>query len=911
MRGKIVLIGMLLVGPAWQPEAGIAYAIGSSETESIEEVSGYYFIYYDGGEREIVINENVKLTLTGWSNDSRSSVNGKIEIQKDSSNQIEDITFQVSDELNEFAVSETEIIQFRLASSDSFKVEQVNPQELNEQFTVVAENENGTSIEEIKTVDEKGTVIKNQGLIYYSTDESQQKTVITEADYYTLNSDVEPTREAISSQENLIVSENDNSQVTEKASLEPVQSFSTSSIGIPSIKYTTHVQDYGWLGNVSDGATSGTEGQAKRLEAIKIALDNAPYTGGVSYKTHVQGYGWLNNVSNGAISGTSGESKRLEAIQINLTGEMAVHYDVYYRVHAETYGWLDWAKNGESAGTQGLSKRLEAIDIVLVEKGGAAPGLTNKPLVIDPSVVYTTHVQDYGWLSKVSDGKMSGTAGQAKRLEAVKISLENVPYTGGISYKTHVQGYGWLNNVSNGALSGTSGESKRLEAIQINLNGEMAEHFDVYYRVHAETYGWLDWAKNGASAGTAGLSKRLEAIEVVLVEKGGAAPGSTNKPFIDIAVVYNHNNYGITVNNALIMQMKVTPQTDKYSNAPAYASSQYLNIVNGGSISGINANLRTSPITTVQNNIAVNVVKGTLFKVLRDNVTGESVSGSTKWYEIEYDGKILYIHSSLATINLRLGQVTSDTLNIREEKSTASHIYGSLKKGALISIIEEGTDGWYRVNYGSFRNAKSADVQYYLDPAKFVNDEKQRFQFMNLTKLSGITAGTLNKYLIGKGSLENQGQAFIDAGFKYGINEVYLMAHTLLETGYGGSTLAKGVVYNGRVVYNMYGIGAVDSNVILGGAKTAYEKGWFTPYDAIVGGAAFIEDSYLSGNNYHNTVQNTLYEMRWNPEVMATKSIASHQYASDIGWAYKQVNIMYDVYKIQPYTIHLEIPVYK
>ena len=103
---------------------------------------------------------------------------------------------------------------------------------------------------------------------------------------------------------------------------------------------------------------------------------------------------------------------------------MAKHYDIYYRVHAETYGWLGWAKNGASAGTEGLSKRLEAIEIVLVAKGGAAPGSTNNPFIMNPSVVYSTHVQDYGWLAGVSDGKMSGTEGQAKRMEAIKISLE-------------------------------------------------------------------------------------------------------------------------------------------------------------------------------------------------------------------------------------------------------------------------------------------------------------------------------------------------------------------------------------------------------------------------------------------------------------------------------------------------------
>ncbi|MCI9629481.1 MAG: hypothetical protein HFE37_01190, partial [[Clostridium] cocleatum] len=44
--------------------------------------------------------------------------------------------------------------------------------------------------------------------------------------------------------------------------------------------------------------------------------------------------------------------------------------------------------------------------------------------------------------------------------------------------------------------------------------------------------GWLGWAKNGGKAGSEGMSKRLEGIEIVLVTKGGMAPGSTSSSFI-------------------------------------------------------------------------------------------------------------------------------------------------------------------------------------------------------------------------------------------------------------------------------------------------------------------------------------------------------------------------------------------
>jgi uncharacterized protein YjdB len=147
------------------------------------------------------------------------------------------------------------------------------------------------------------------------------------------------------------------------------------------VNYTTHVQDYGWQGFVSDGSSSGTVGRAKRLEGIKIQL-NKSISGGITYTTHVQDYGWQNWVSNGGVSGTTGRAKRLEAIRIKLTGNAANQYDVYYRVHVQNYGWLGWAKNGEMAGTSGKALRLEGIQIELVPKGGAAPGSTARSYII-------------------------------------------------------------------------------------------------------------------------------------------------------------------------------------------------------------------------------------------------------------------------------------------------------------------------------------------------------------------------------------------------------------------------------------------------------------------------------------------------------------------------------------------------
>ena len=299
----------------------------------------------------------------------------------------------------------------------------------------------------------------------------------------------------------------------------------------PSVVYQTHIEDIGWQGNKVDGQTSGTTMQSKRLEAIRISVANNNYTGGIKYRTHIQDIGWQDWRSDGDKAGTEGLSKRLEAIQIQLTGELADNYDIYYRVHAQEFGWLDWAKDGGYAGTSGYGYRLEAIEIKLVKKNETPPENTNKPF-IQRYISYTTHIQDIGWQEKVYDGAMSGTSGQSKRLEGIRITLENLPDRGNVEYSTHIEDIGWQDWRKNGEISGTSGQSKRLEAIQIKLTDEVKQRYDIYYRVHAQDYGWLGWASNGDKAGTEGLSKRLEAIQVVLVEKGGKAPGSTSSCFI-------------------------------------------------------------------------------------------------------------------------------------------------------------------------------------------------------------------------------------------------------------------------------------------------------------------------------------------------------------------------------------------
>ncbi len=163
------------------------------------------------------------------------------------------------------------------------------------------------------------------------------------------------------------------------------------------------------------------------------------------------------------------------------------------------------------ANDQGMYARL----YVTVANSAPAPAV---------DVTYRTHVQKDGWQGFVTNGTMSGTSGQFKRLEGIEIKVEGNKNLG-IQYSTHCQTYGWLPWSANGEMNGTQAEAKRLEAIKIQLTGKDKDKYDVYYRVHAQSYGWLGWAKNGACAGTAGQAKRLEGIQIVVVKRGDPAPG--------------------------------------------------------------------------------------------------------------------------------------------------------------------------------------------------------------------------------------------------------------------------------------------------------------------------------------------------------------------------------------------------
>ncbi|GFP74264.1 Ig-like domain-containing protein [Clostridium fungisolvens] len=236
----------------------------------------------------------------------------------------------------------------------------------------------------------------------------------------------------------------------------------------------------------------------------------------------------------------------------------------------------------------------------------------------------------------------------------------------------------------------------------------------------------------------------------------------------------------------------------------------------------------------------------------------------------------------------------------------------------VLQQIIDGSPVKYDSSVSDWVPASADDVKYYMNPNNFQNSDQGIYQFLKLSYMDGISADDLNNILKGKGILEGKGSVFIEAGKANNINPIYLVSHALLETGNGSSKLANGIYVNqlhseagnvnsdltnveGKTVYNMFGIGAYDSNANLWGSERAYKEGWFSVDSAIMGGAKFIGTSYIN-SSYK---QDTIYKMRWNTNYVP------HQYATDIAWANSQCyNIKKLVDQCNNSKIYFEIPVY-
>ena len=204
---------------------------------------------------------------------------------------------------------------------------------------------------------------------------------------------------------------------------------------------------------------------------------------------------------------------------------------------------------------------------------------------------------------------------------------------------------------------------------------------------------------------------------------------------------------------------------------------------------------------------------------------------------------------------------------------------------------------------GATKLASRAQTEEWMNPNNYYMGA-YKYQFLDLSHSNGISEDALNMFLSDKGILRGHAADFIKASQLYNVSEIYLAAHACLETGNGTSTLSRGVEVRGTTVYNVYGIGAYDNSAVASGSQRAYELGWTSVSEAIIGGTQWISERYI---NAPEGRQNTLYKMLWNPQ-----HPGQHQYATDIEWATSQAINIEKIFRMFPEAVKTyDVPVYE
>jgi beta-N-acetylglucosaminidase/SH3-like domain-containing protein len=216
------------------------------------------------------------------------------------------------------------------------------------------------------------------------------------------------------------------------------------------------------------------------------------------------------------------------------------------------------------------------------------------------------------------------------------------------------------------------------------------------------------------------------------------------------------------------------------------------------------------------------------------------------------------------------------------------------------TVVQKQANNSPKVDGAGLFTATSSLVAYYANTNNFPATTPEFYQYLKLTYTPGLNEDEINANLLPTAAgnpLKGTAKYFIEAGEKYNVNPIYLIVHALHETGNGTSKLSTGILVssvNGKsvtpkVTYNMYGVKALDADPNKYGSEYAYSQGWFTPKDAIIGGAQFIANGYI------NNGQDTLYKMRWNPA-----NPTYHQYATHVQWATIQAKNLHTAYQNLP-----------
>ena len=303
-------------------------------------------------------------------------------------------------------------------------------------------------------------------------------------------------------------------------------------------------------------------------------------------------------------------------------------------------------------------------------------------------------------------------------------------------------------------------------------------------------------------------------------------------------------------------------------------------------------------IKSAKSGLALDVTDGKAYSGARLQLWQANGTRAQKWVAVR-DGKGVKLVSALdegLVVDLPSGSARNgNALQLYSANGTAAQrwSFDAVVKGGAAKTVSYP----YSLSYIANLNQVSANT---LNPKAVSTSSNAYYQFMDCRGYTGqVSASQMNRIIDNtekgrQGVFHGRGQAIIDAAKAANINEMYLMAHMMIETGWGTSAQANGKYFakgnatiksDGKTYtkncpagtyYNFIGWGAYDSN-----PNTAYDYaryyGWNSVDAALKGAAEKLAKFYLYNG------QETVYEMRWNPDAASLGK--THQYCTSVNWA--------------------------
>ena len=368
-----------------------------------------------------------------------------------------------------------------------------------------------------------------------------------------------------------------------------------------------------------------------------------------------------------------------------------------------------------------------------------------------------------------------------------------------------------------------------------------------------------------------------------------------------------------------------------------------------GVVTGITSylNVRSSPGTGYSS-------IGKLYNNETVTVVGSATGNGIDWYKIEFDDGYGYVSAEFIKLieddtnfeNYLTGQGFPESYKdglrtiheqhpewifvaqhigpdwatvIRNESKVGVNLVPSSSPAEQKSFEENAFDfeknTWKGLD-GSWVAASEQIVSWAIDPRNFL-DDSYIFQFEKLSYVSDHTLSGINGILSGTfmtgeypdDEFSSFAEAIMKAAKESQVSAYHLASRLKQEQGSKGNPLAHGAVEGYAGYYNYFNVGAYDTDtngMYVNGAIYAKNKGWNTPYKAILGGAELLAKQYIAKE------QDTLYFQKFDV-TDGGNGYYNHQYMTNVfapsSESLKMVSAYSDDLINSPLVFY--IPVYK